>query len=140
MQQLQQLKEQSVQIKKGMLAYWSNTDRTQELDPDKYVGKLKSKRIFAVAGKDARKKVIGFAHKGEMWVTPYNQEALQILRNAGYAEYAFFVPLSPEEMSLVDEEPAAKWRSLVAKFWHPHKKVATDTQIRVGAKLAVAAV
>ena len=112
-QQLQQLKNQSLQIVRGMLAYWTNTDRVQELDPHKYLGRLNNKKVFAIAGKNARKKVIGFAHKGEMYITPYTKEKVQILRNAGYAEYAFFVPLSPEEMSLVDESLATKWQRLV---------------------------
>ena len=139
MQQLQQLKNESIRIEKGMLAYWSNTDRTQELDPDKYVGKLKHKKIFAVAGKSARKKVIGYAYKGEMYVTPYTKEAVQTVRGAGYAVFAFFVPLSPEEMSLIDEEPAAKWQSLIAKF-RPSHKPDTDLEVRWSTQPAVAAV
>ena len=109
MQQLQQLIDEcSFKIEKGMMAYWSNTDRTQELNPDIYVGKLKRDKIFAVGGK-----VVGYMSQGDMYITPYTKETVQALRNAGYKEYAFFVPLSPKEMSLVDENLAKVWQNIL---------------------------
>lgn len=109
MQQFQQLKQsKSIKIEKGTLCHWN--DKTVELDPNKIVASLKGKKAYANGGK-----VIAYVSGEELYVTPFTQESLNTLRNNGYKEFAFFVPLSPQGMYLLDDELAATWQSIVAQ-------------------------
>lgn len=131
-QTFKQLKRNSFKIEKGMVAYWSTLDKTQELDPNSYIAPIKGQKAFAVTDK-----ILSFICEGEMYITPNTRENLCTLRNNGYKEYSFFVPLSPQGMTLVDEKLAQKWQAIVDKA-HPSSGQQDDLEIRWGSQAAVA--
>ena len=85
---------------------------------------FENERVYATGSR-----VIAFIYKGRMFVTYDTKEAIDALRNANYRGRAFFVPLSPKDMSFKDAGLAARWQELKA-LTNPIRRTAQDMRER----------
>ena len=105
-QQFEQLKSsRSLRLQEGMPVLWPKHE-PGELKVSKITENVKNKKAYAYSSK-----VIAFIYKGEMYVTPYTTESLEIVRNAGYKLHEFYVPFSGGDKPL--GEFGEQWQELV---------------------------
>ena len=106
-QQFEQLKSsRSLRLEEGMPVLWPKHD-PGVLKVSKIIENVKNKKAYAYTSR-----VIAFICKGEMYVTPYTNESLEIVRNAGYKLHEFYVPFSGGDQPL--GEYGEKWQELMA--------------------------
>ena len=141
-QQFEQLKcSKSLRLEEGVPVLWPKQEEPGQLKVSKIINHVKDKKAYAYTSK-----VIAFVSEGEMYVTPFTQESLETVRNAGYKLHEFYVPFSQGDQPL--GEYGEKWQDLVASIKpavKPTRKQAVigpngDLQIRWTSQPAVAAV
>lgn len=88
MHTLEELKQNSIHIIPGTIAYWPQHDQEEEIHPEEMLSKFNG-RVYA-----ANNSTIAFILDQEFFVTPYTRATMRILRDAGYTEASFYVPFS----------------------------------------------
>ena len=109
-QQFKQLKcDQSLKLEEDMPVIWPKQESPGRLKVSQIIKPIKGQKVYS-----ANSKVIAFVADGELYVTPYRKDSLEILRTVGYKTREFFVPFSNGDKPL--GEYGEKWRDIVAKF------------------------
>lgn len=109
-QQLEQLKRnKSLRLVEGMPVKWPGNREVTELKVSNILRPIKGTKAYAYTSK-----VIAFVYRDEIYVTPYTSESLEIVRNAGYKLYEFFVPFSRGDAP--QGEYGQKWSELIAQI------------------------
>ena len=109
-QRLQQLKcNNSLRLEDGIPVIWPKQEKPGKLMPSKVIKSVKNKKAYAF-----NNAVIAFVSEGELYVTPYTEDSLGVIRDSGYKLHVFFVPFSNGDRPL--GEYGEKWQTLVAKI------------------------
>jgi len=107
-QQIEQLKRNnSLRLEEGMPVLWPKQDQPGQLKVSKIIQAIKVEKAYAYTSK-----VISIIDHGEMYVTPFTTDSLDIVRNAGYKLHECHVPFSYGD--LPQGEYGEKWRQLIA--------------------------
>ena len=133
-QKLKQLKcSNSLLLEEGMPVLWPKQDQPGQLKVSKIIQAIKVKKAYAYTSK-----VIAIIDNGEMRVTPFTTESLEIVRNAGYKLHECHVPFSNGD--LPQGEYGEKWQQLVAAAKKRTSRTAAtdDLQVRRVPQAAVA--
>lgn len=107
MQQLQQLKCNSLKLEEGMPVKWPKLDKPGQLKPSLIISSIKNEKAYAYTSR-----VIAFICEGELYVTPYKEDSLQVIRNSGYKLREFHVPFSQGDAP--QGEYGERWQALLA--------------------------
>ena len=104
---LQELKQASVEIRKGTKVIWPlQGNRVGSLDMSEVIGKFLGRPVYAM-----NNSTIAYIQGGHFFITPYTRENREILEGAGFTEESFYVPCSNGD---IPKYHADKWRRLRA--------------------------
>ncbi|MDO5451847.1 MAG: hypothetical protein Q4F56_02045 [Candidatus Saccharibacteria bacterium] len=119
-QRFKQLKcNNSLRLEDGIPVIWPKQEKPGRLKASTIIKSVKDKKAYAF-----NNAVIAFVSEGELYVTPYSEESLSIIRDSGYKLHIFFVPFSNGDKPL--GEYGEKWQALVAKI-RPFSRQAAPT-------------
>ena len=107
-QQLEQLKRRSLQLVEDMPVVWPGNRTPAPFKVSNILKTIGSNKAYAY-----NHKAIAYTYHGELFVTPYSKESLNIIRNAGFKLREFFVPFS-NRGDKPSGEYAEKWQKLLA--------------------------
>ena len=110
----------SLKLEEGMPVKWPGNRNIVEFKVSNVLRPIKGTKAYAYTSK-----VIAFVYRDEMYVTPYTKESLQIIRDAGYKLYEFFVPFSRGDAP--QGEYGQKWSELIAQIRPGALQTATAT-------------
>ena len=90
-----------------MPVLWPGNRTPAPLKVSNILKNIRGKRVYAFTSK-----VIAFVSNGNLYVTPFTNESLEIIRDAGYKLQEFFVPFSRGDQPL--DEYGERWHELIA--------------------------
>lgn len=109
-QQFEQLKcSKSLQLVEDMPVLWPGSREENHLKVSNILKSARKNKVYAY-----NHKVIAYIYRGDLFVTPYTKESLDIIRNSGFKLFEFFVPFSKGDKPL--GEYGEKWQALLASI------------------------
>ena len=107
-QRFKQLKcNNSLRLEDGIPVIWPKQEKPGKLKASTIIKFVKDKKAYAF-----NNAVIAFVSEGDLYVTPYTEDSLGVIRDSGYKLHIFFVPFSNGDKPL--GEYGEKWQELLA--------------------------